>query len=305
MADFEQLLVRTSRTFALAIPLLPDPLRSEVATAYMLFRVADTFEDATRWPRSRRIEALSDFAALLQAPSAEEASRLARAWVAARPVEHDGYLELLGEVPAVIAALDAYGPTPRDAIVRHTVRTAEGMAGWVASGDEQGNLRLATLGDLRRYCYTVAGIVGELLTELFVHGAPSLAPAEAALWADAALFGEGLQLVNILKDAGDDARDGRVYLPPDTSRAAVLALARDDLRAASRYVLNLQTHGAPAGYLRFTALPVLLARATLDRLEEAGAGAKLRRDEVFGWMTKLDRDLASGAPALAEACGPR
>jgi farnesyl-diphosphate farnesyltransferase len=301
MADFEQLLVRTSRTFALAIPLLPDPLRSEIATAYMLFRVADTFEDATRWPRARRIEALRDFAALLRAPSAEAAARLARAWVAGRPVEHDGYLELLGEVPALVSALDAYGPARRDAIVRHTLRTTEGMAGWVAAGDEEGNLRLATLGDLRRYCYTVAGIVGELLTELFIHGAPSLEPASKDLWDDAALFGEGLQLVNILKDAGDDARDGRVYLPPGVARASILALARDDLRAASRYVQNLQQHGAPEGYLRFTALPVLLARATLDRLEERGAGAKLRRDEVFSWMTKLDRDLAAGAPALAEA----
>ena len=42
-ADIDRLLVRTSRTFALAIPLLPEPLRREVGVAYLLFRIADTF----------------------------------------------------------------------------------------------------------------------------------------------------------------------------------------------------------------------------------------------------------------------
>src|SRR4051812_37988052 len=48
-ADIDRLLLRTSRTFALAIPELPEPLRREVGVAYLLFRIADTFEDANRW----------------------------------------------------------------------------------------------------------------------------------------------------------------------------------------------------------------------------------------------------------------
>src|SRR6185369_1300499 len=128
----------------------------------------------------------------------------------------------------------------REAIVRHTLRTAEGMSGFVSDGGEDGSLRLRTLGDLRRYCYTVAGIVGELLTELFIDAAPSLRGARSALWDNAGLFGEGLQLVNILKDANDDAHDGRVYLPPGVDRRDVMALASSDLRAATEYVLTLQ-----------------------------------------------------------------
>ena len=49
MIDVNDLLVKTSRTFALAIPLLPEPTRREVGLAYLLFRIADTFEDATAW----------------------------------------------------------------------------------------------------------------------------------------------------------------------------------------------------------------------------------------------------------------
>ncbi|HZD06425.1 MAG TPA: squalene/phytoene synthase family protein, partial [Longimicrobiales bacterium] len=45
MADLGRLLDRTSRTFALNIPLLPQPTRREVTVAYLLFRIADTFED--------------------------------------------------------------------------------------------------------------------------------------------------------------------------------------------------------------------------------------------------------------------
>ena len=37
------LLQKTSRTFALTIPMLPQPLRTEIGVAYLLFRIIDTF----------------------------------------------------------------------------------------------------------------------------------------------------------------------------------------------------------------------------------------------------------------------
>jgi farnesyl-diphosphate farnesyltransferase len=303
MADIDRLLVRTSRTFALAIPLLPDPLRSEVGVAYLLFRIADTFEDATCWPRADRLAALAAFDELLTAHvgggARAEAERLAAAWVAARPCEHAGYLELLGETPAVLAELDRFDPARRAAIVKHTLRTSQGMAGFVARGDADGSLHLHTLADLRHYCYIVAGIVGELLTELFLHAAPSLESVRSTLVGNAVAFGEGLQLVNILKDADSDAQHGRVYLPRGLARGEILALARDDLRAATEYVLALQAAGAPRGFVSFTALPVLLARATLDRVERFGAGSSISRADVAALMGRLHKDLEAGAPAVS------
>ena len=54
-ARLQDLLVKTSRTFALAIPQLPQPTLREVTIAYLLFRIADTFEDAgVLWDRPRR-----------------------------------------------------------------------------------------------------------------------------------------------------------------------------------------------------------------------------------------------------------
>ena len=298
-ADVERLLFLTSRTFALAIPQLPEPLRREVGVAYLLFRVADTFEDATHWPRAERLAALAAFDDLLDAPTRDEAAALAAAWVAARPCDHEGYLELLGAVPGVLGELHAFAPAARAAIVRHTRRTSEGMASFVSSGTEDGSLRLDALGDLRRYCYFVAGIVGELLTELFLAFTPSLDRTREALTARAALFGEGLQLVNILKDADSDARHGRVYLPPGLERAEILALARADLDAATEYVAALESGGAPRGVIGFVALPVLLARATLDLLEGPGARRSISRAQVTALVLRLEQNLDAGVPALS------
>jgi farnesyl-diphosphate farnesyltransferase len=299
MADIERLLVKTSRTFALAIPELPEPLRREVGVAYLLFRIADTFEDATRWPRADRLAALAAFDRLLAAPSLEEARALAASWVEARPCDHEGYLELLAAVPGVLGELDGIKPSRRAAIVRHTLRTSVGMANFVSAGTEDGSLRLGTLGDLQHYCYIVAGIVGELLTELFLDFAPSVERVRQTLVGHAARFGEGLQLVNILKDADSDARHGRVYLPTGLPRATILALARADLEAATEYVLALQSAGAPRGLVGFTALPVLLARATLDVVERAGPGSSISRADVAELFGRLQRALDDGAPALS------
>ena len=65
MADLDQLLEGSSRTFALTIPLLPEPIRAQVTVAYLLFRVADTLEDSERWTLAARGEKLRAFAAVL------------------------------------------------------------------------------------------------------------------------------------------------------------------------------------------------------------------------------------------------
>lgn len=297
--DLDDLLLKTSRTFALAIPLLPEPTRRAVGVAYLLFRIADTFEDATTWPRAKRIEALREFSNLVQLPRPEREAQvgaLVAKWLAAPPVEHDGYLELVRATAGVLAELDTMAPGAREILVRHTVRTSDGMAQVVARADEAGNLRLASVKDLKDYCYIVAGIVGELLTEVFLHDTPALAREKAALEQHMVAFGEGLQLVNILKDAGDDARDGRVYLPTAVPKEDIFELARADLDAANDYVKALQRGGAPKGYLGFTGLSLMLAYKALDTLEEQGPGAKVSRLEVARMMGVLQGELAAGRP---------
>jgi phytoene synthase len=71
--------------------------------------------------------------------------------------------------------------------------------------------RYATFSDLYLYCYRVAGTVGLLTTPIFGY------QDEAALQ-HAVELGVALQLTNVLRDIGEDARRDRIYLPLDEMR---------------------------------------------------------------------------------------
>ena len=59
---------------------------------------------------------------------------------------------------------------------------------------------------LARYCHLVAGVVGEVAAGIFGR-------TQAATTAYAHRMGLAMQLTNIIRDVGDDARRGRIYLP--------------------------------------------------------------------------------------------
>jgi farnesyl-diphosphate farnesyltransferase len=285
-----ELLERTSRTFALAIPLLPEGLRHEVGLGYLLFRIADTLEDAERWDRDKRRDALRQYTELLAEPTEPGAERLAAIWRTDPPSTSTEYNRLLGHTPEVFAAVAELPPATRRTLLGMTARSAEGMSTTLALADQRGAFRLATIDDLRQYCYYVAGIVGEMLTELFRARLARSASADR-LAEHAAAFGEGLQLVNILKDAGGDADQGRVYLPAGVARADVLALARQDLVRAEAYAELLARAGGDHGTLSFVVLPRMLAEATLDVLE-TGERTKLSRAEVTRIMGLAEGEVA-------------
>jgi farnesyl-diphosphate farnesyltransferase len=296
--DLDRLLERTSRTFALAIPQLPPPTRRQVTLAYLLFRIADTFEDSECWDRARRLAALAELSHLLDEPRPRETRRAVAEWLNDPPSEHPGYRELVEETPRVLAAYFDLDPEARRQIGEHTARTAAGMSSFVLRASAEGRLELRNLSDLRAYCYAVAGIVGEMLTELYLLGRPGLRRIASFLRERAALFGEGLQLVNILKDSAGDATAGRSYLPAGCDRAEVFALARRDLEEAARYTLALQEAAAPRGVVAFNALPILLARATLERVERHGPGAKITRSAVFALVARMNAALDDGRPVV-------
>jgi 15-cis-phytoene synthase len=59
---------------------------------------------------------------------------------------------------------------------------------------------------LSRYCHLVAGEVGEVAAQIF-------GQTQAQTTAYAHTLGQALQLTNIIRDVGEDARRGRIYLP--------------------------------------------------------------------------------------------
>jgi phytoene synthase len=104
--------------------------------------------------------------------------------------------------------------------------------------------RYADFDSLRLYCHRVAGVVGQLSAGIFGYRhAQTLEYAE--------LLGIAFQLTNIIRDVGEDARRGRVYLP--AGELARHGLTPEDILAckggeAFRAVMEEQAARAEATY---------------------------------------------------------
>lgn len=74
------------------------------------------------------------------------------------------------------------------------------------------HLRYADFKSLHLYCHRVAGVVGEVAADIF---AGPRSDSDRALRRYAHELGLAFQLTNIIRDVGEDARRGRIYLPQD------------------------------------------------------------------------------------------
>ena len=211
-------LPKVSRTFALAIDGLPEPLRGEVCVAYLLCRVLDTVEDAPDLTSDQRRSLIDPLLELLRqdAPLPLSWHRAVDGLLASRSSATD--LALLKDGDLVLEAFRSCRPSARLAITRWVTEMGKGMLIWSERmGEGEGSLKtLRTMADLDRYCYYIAGTVGYLLTDLFFIHSPRIDQALFyELQGDAEAFGLGLQKVNIVKDLADDFRRGWCFIPTD------------------------------------------------------------------------------------------
>ena len=200
-----------SRTFALTIPVLPPRLYRAVANAYLLCRIADTIEDDADLPFEAKRDYAAQFLAAVQGTT--DGADFARS-LAPRLAPHNSAAEsdLIEHTPAVLRVTHGLNAAQRAALARCVQVMMDGMVHY------QGQETLEGLPDQRamdRYCYYVAGVVGEMLTELFCDHCPTLAPQRNELMRLAVSFGQGLQMTNILKDIWDDRARGACWLPRD------------------------------------------------------------------------------------------
>ena len=168
----DELLPGVSRTFALTIPQLPDRLRHAVTNAYLLCRIADTIEDDPALPSAEKERFHARFVESLDANSGGHllARDLGRYLSDATPVAER---DLVAEIESVIATSHQLPATQREAIFRCVGTMCDGMPRFQRSHSLQG---LDDLQAMERYCYYVAGVVGEMLTELFTEHTPALEP---------------------------------------------------------------------------------------------------------------------------------
>jgi phytoene synthase len=165
-----------SKTFYLASLFLGAEKRRAVWAVYAFCRTADDLVDRTA-PAAERVAALD---------------RLERKLLAALDGQADD--------PILVAYADAAR--------RFEIPVAPALALIRGARMDITIRRYATYRELCEYCYLVASTVGLLVS-------PILGYASAEALEYGVMLGRAMQLTNILRDVGEDALMGRIYLPAE------------------------------------------------------------------------------------------
>jgi farnesyl-diphosphate farnesyltransferase len=209
LAYQQKILPGVSRTFALTIPVLPDRLAAVVTNAYLLCRLADTIEDDVSLDDEQKSHFHGRFVAVVDGSEAAEPFALElEPLLSGRTLPDER--ELVINAAKVIRVTHGFLEAERKALTRCVRIMCFGMPEFQRNRSLRG---LSDLAEMDRYCYFVAGVVGEMLTELFCLHVPELRQQRERLMQLAVSFGQGLQMTNILKDVWDDRLSATCWLP--------------------------------------------------------------------------------------------
>jgi farnesyl-diphosphate farnesyltransferase len=315
------LLREVSRSFYLSIRLLPPGLRDAIGLAYLLARATDTIADTAALPAAARVDLLRQVGDVFKGRGALPADlpRFAAAQT------HPGERRLLQALGACVATLDALAPADQvdvRTVLSHIVRGQAQDLAHFGDGDAANVRALPDAAALHEYTYLVAGCVGEFWTDVCWRHVPRFAGHDLEhMRGLGRAFGCALQLVNIVRDAGEDLRAGRCYFPADELRALPLApgevlahpqsflplwrrwqdIADRELAAGMAYALAVNPRRIRAG----VAIPALLGRRTLSRVRAAGTDAlsarvKVPRGEVRALLLRIALGLAGRGTLQAQ-----
>ncbi|MCP4582620.1 MAG: squalene/phytoene synthase family protein [candidate division Zixibacteria bacterium] len=225
----KEILPQVSRTFDLAIKFLPEKLGRPVGLAYLLCRIADTFEDSAVMDPLSRQEMLHKYSDLLKVPGSYDLSLMSelqdsfdikgvspdsQAETSSFP-DHLPSVRLVENMDLVLTAADSMPIDFRNHIYPRVQEMSEGMARYttLASGKQSEIHFLKDEADWDNYCYFVAGTVGHMLTDIFSDYVGFSDTTRERLHPLGRSFGLGLQKVNVLKDAVIDTSRGVCFLP--------------------------------------------------------------------------------------------
>lgn len=317
-----------SRTFALTVDVLDEPMSSYICLGYLLCRVADTVEDAGHIPPAEQARVLRLYEEALDPTSAtgvDEFDAAVAEWVPEDP-EREADWKVVASAPRVVSTFEAFDDDVREAITPPVREMVDGMVEFVERYADEGGLRLSTRKELEEYCYYAAGTVGNLITNLVTRGDVDQ-ERKRTLYETAEEFGLLLQLVNVSKDVYDDyTYENNVYLPADwlaeeavdqdavldpANRDASASVVRRTTSLARSYVDDAQTYLQhiplrDGNTLEAWAVPFLLAVGTLrelgDNPEDAltGNGVKVSRQEVFAVVSAVTSKGRDSLPRFRE-----
>lgn len=292
------LLASVSRSFYLSMRFLPSDFRQGMSTAYLLARATDTIADTAQSSGEERLSCLTLMGDAIQNTSTgstapEELILLLRSKFAPTQ-EHSGEAELLNRFDEVLGLLAALSLEEQQAVKKMLFTIVEGQSLDLRRFDcqepfdthilyEQGKeiRRLQSKDALYQYTYYVAGCVGEFWTELgFIHQGNHFAKKSKETMMELGKeFGQGLQLVNILRDLYEDKERGRIYLPDD-SIYEYIQQAQKFLKSGFKYARYV--HGVRMKFA--VKLPADLGFKTLKLLPQLDSSLpkpKISRSQVY------------------------
>ncbi len=259
LKDGLSVLQETSRTFYIPISRLPLQLQEAVASAYLCMRAIDEIEDHPDLDSTTKVKLLHSISLTLQGSEQE--------------INHSDFASIffpyqnsLPEVSLRIGEWAALAPASIGArIWDSTAAMSDRMAYWANN-----NWTIHTEADLNRYTFSVAGVVGLMLSDLWAWYDNTPTNRSYAIG-----FGRGLQAVNILRNHRDDLSRGVEFFPDGWNDNDLQAYTRRNLTLADAYTQALP----PGPALDFCKIPLALAHATLNLM--AIGGDKLSRSQVL------------------------
>ena len=313
----------TSRTFAITVDLLDEPMATQICVSYLLCRVADTVEDAGHIPPETQSTLLRTYDRALDPDDDLDIAAFERAIEPWLPEDGDEDWRVVANASRVVRAFEALAPDARRAVLDPIRELVSGMALFVERHADTDGLRIETVEELEEYCWYAAGTVGTLVTNLLARDAAPERVRE--LREHDRAFSLLLQLVNVAKDVSDDYREeNNVYLPAAWLReagvdpegvcepantAAVAGVIRRVAGRARGYADDARRYldAAPetnGNTLAAWAVPYLLALGTLRELDANAedvlreGGVKISRAEVLAVVGRFAGDERPSLDAL-------
>lgn len=220
-----EMLQRVSRTFALNIQVLPrNRLRRPVLLAYLFCRMADTIEDCPSLSAAEKERLLDLFSAIFSEDASEWVKRthefkqaIPPSWV----LSDDDEEFLCAHCDWTLALFFEFSLKVQRPVIQCIQEMCAGM-GHFALRQEQSQGQWLTIeneADLDQYCYYVAGVVGNLLCDLFYQQSIWISKARYQHMKEYAVsFGLALQVVNITKDVLEDSERQVCFVPMEWIR---------------------------------------------------------------------------------------
>jgi len=250
-ASAREIVRRSGSNLAFALAVLPRAVRGDMEVFYAFCRVVDDLVDEPGLEEPERRAGLDRWRALVEGTATDPS-----------PGIESEFADLLRR---------------RDPQRADLLAILDGMEMDLAPST------FATEAELRRYCYHVASAVGLVSVTLF-----GCVDSRSRAYAEE--LGYALQWTNILRDVGEDARKGRVFLPLEDLRRfglteeAILSGAPDAAKFG-----RLMKHEATVARAHYgEALAVFATLPKADR--RALRSAELMRRIYSGILDTMERD---------------